>query len=30
LSIRKFQVETLVRDSRSKTRNVAVNQEDDH
>ena len=30
LSIRKFQVETLVRDSRYKTRNVAVNQEDDH
>jgi hypothetical protein len=30
LSIRKFQVETFVRDSGCKTRNLAVNQEDDH
>src|ERR1019366_761228 len=30
LSIRKFQVEISVRDSRCKTRNLAVNQKDDH
>jgi hypothetical protein len=30
LSTKKFQVEILVRDSRYKTRNVAVNQKDDH